>query len=71
MKSTLFTLMALALFSFSPTNRNIDESINTLEDIQEWIASDVDDGYTDGERGASYILNIDQVIKRLNKEKNK
>jgi len=68
----LLGLLAVgSLCSFTTVEtRNIDESINTLEDIKEWMIDDVNNYYMDGERGMLYIQNLNQVIDRLYEERN-
>ena len=43
------------------------ETINTLEDVREWVEWDIQEGYTDSLRGYTYIHNIDQVLNNINK----
>jgi len=67
----LATLTLLSLTSFTTYNQlNIDESINTLEDMREWLIDDINNEYVESERGALYIENIDNVLERLHTEKN-
>ena len=65
-------LSILSLTSATVINNqlNIDESINTLEDMKEWIIDDVNNEYVEVERGVLYIKNIDNVLDRLYAEKN-
>jgi hypothetical protein len=66
--TALFTVVGLGLLSFSPSqksNFNIRESINTLEDMKEWMMYDIDVQDVDQEKGSLYIENIDKVLERL------
>jgi hypothetical protein len=40
-----------------------NETINTAEDMIEWIEWDVENGYVDSTRGDTYIDNLEQIIK--------
>jgi hypothetical protein len=67
--TALFTVVGLGLLSFSPSqksNFNIRESINTLEDMKEWMIYDIEINDIDKEKGLLYIENIDIVTKKLN-----
>lgn len=66
--TVLLTVVGLSLLSFSPSQKssfNIRESINTLEDMKEWMIYDIDVQDVDQEKGLLYIENIDKVLERL------
>lgn len=65
--------LILILFSFTKPNENrqspeIRETVNTLEDLIEWIEYDVEGGNIDQKTANTYIYNLDLCIERLNKE---
>jgi hypothetical protein len=67
---TVALLLSLSLFTVSEsrhTTRNPDviEAINDLEDMQEWIYWDIQEGYTDSLRGHLLIDNLNMTIERL------
>ena len=73
----LLTLMLIALLTMSSTSQtdddhvvslNIIESVNTLEDMYEWITWDVAEGTVDPYIGATYQDAIDDVLERLYSE---
>ena len=43
------------------------ETINNLEDVKEWMISDMEQGYMDSTRTQTYIKVIDESIVNLNK----
>ena len=43
------------------------ETINNLEDVREWMISDMEQGYLDSTRTQTYIRVIDESIVNLNK----
>jgi hypothetical protein len=49
-------------------NRAVQESINTAEDMIEWIVEDVANNYTDSMIADTYIDNLEIVITDLRNE---
>ena len=61
-------LTAGGLFAQSPRvidNYNYVETVNTLEDLMEWINSDIQEGKIDSISGVDYIANINEILSRL------
>jgi len=46
-------------------NRAVQETINTAEDMIEWIGHDMEGGKTDSTIGETYIDNLDEIIINL------
>lgn len=74
MKKMLIIPVVIILLSFtlSKSNNNfqINEAINTLEDMKEWMMWDMYTGDIDSMKGALYIENIESTILKLNISKN-
>lgn len=66
----LVVLLVISLSSFKQERStfNIRESINTLEDMKEWMMYDIDQNDVNRSKGEIYIENLDEVIKRLQSE---
>lgn len=61
--------LILILFSFTtPQEPEIRETVNTLEDLIEYIEYDVEGGNIDPATADTYIYNLDLCIERLNKQ---
>ena len=61
--------LILILFSFTtPQEPEIRETVNTLEDLIEYIEYDVEGGNIDPKTADTYIYNLDLCIERLNKQ---
>lgn len=70
MKKLFIITVILLLSSFSmpkSTSHDISEAINTLEDMIEWMESDVENGDIDQELGELYISNMHNVHNRISK----
>jgi hypothetical protein len=70
MKKILMIGLLLLLSSFvppttTPTQFNINETINTLEDMKEWLQWDIEQEKIESNIGKLYIINIDNCINRL------
>tara|TARA_R110000772_G_scaffold59348_1_gene134357 strand:- start:608 stop:838 length:231 start_codon:yes stop_codon:yes gene_type:complete len=69
MKKILTMSVVIMLLSFtsskSSNNFKIDEVINTLEDMKEWMLYDIETNDIDKEKGLIYIENIDVATERL------
>jgi len=61
---TLFITTSSKLFNKDQTHEH-RETVNTLEDLREWITYDIAEHRTDSSLGATYLENIDQVINEL------
>ena len=65
--------LILLLYSFNTPKSNynpdyeVRETINTLEDMIEWIEYDVEGGNIDLKTADTYIYNLDECINRLKK----
>jgi hypothetical protein len=74
MKKILTVPVIIILLSFvsSKPNNNfqINEAINTLEDMKEWMEWDMYTGDIDSMKGALYIENIESTILKLSVSKN-
>ncbi len=69
---TIILLLILSSFSYinySPSERNLIETINTLEDMREWMKQDIENNDIDTMLGYSYIFNIEDCINKLSKTK--
>tara|TARA_R100000995_G_scaffold67762_1_gene36392 strand:- start:1360 stop:1602 length:243 start_codon:yes stop_codon:yes gene_type:complete len=70
-KKLLIIGVAITCFAFTNENftlkGNLDyiETINTLEDLQEWIAQDIKNGQVNQVIGETYLENIDECLSRL------
>ena len=60
----VITLLTIVFSSCSST-RNLQEVVNTSEDMIEWINHDVESGYLDSTRADSYIENLEQIINEV------
>jgi len=69
--TVLLVLLVISLTSFTKEENpsHIRESINTLEDMKEWMLYDIELNDIDKEKGSLYIRNIDLVLLRLNQLK--
>ena len=69
MKKILTMSVVIMLLSFtsskSSNNFKIDEVINTLEDMKEWMLYDIETNDIDKQKGLIYIENIDIATERL------
>ena len=65
------TLVVLSLWAKNTDehNRALQESINTAEDMIEWIDHDIEGEYVDSLRANTYIDNLNEVITDLEKIK--
>jgi len=68
-----YLLLVFVLSSFTSTNRivtdfNIMETVNTLEDMMEWMDSDMKNGRIPGSLAESYIINMRECVDRLTKD---
>jgi hypothetical protein len=74
MKKMLTIPVIIILLSFTPSKSDntfqINEAINTLEDMKEWMEWDMYTGDIDSLKGALYIENIENTILRLTMSKN-
>ena len=69
-KKTLFVGAILSSLAFTSVdyrnyNENYRETVNTLEDLQEWIVQDIQNGQVNQMIGETYLENIDQCLSRL------
>jgi len=69
-KKTLFVGAILSSLAFTSVdyrnyNENYRETVNTLEDLQEWIAWDIKSGDIKPCIGVGYLENIDECLSRL------
>jgi len=61
-------LTAGGLFAQSPRiidNQNYVETINTLEDVIEWLNNDITENKIDSVTGIDYIANINEILSML------
>jgi len=69
MKKILIMPVIIILLSFTPSKSDntfqINEAINTLEDMKEWMEWDMYTGDIDSMKGALYIENIESTILKL------
>jgi len=74
MKKILIIPVVIILLSFASSKPNnnfqINEAINTLEDMKEWMMWDMYTGDIDSMKGALYIKNIESTILKLSVSKN-
>ena len=70
-KKTLFVGVIASCFAFTNGNFTLKsdldyiETVNTLEDLQEWIVQDIQNGQVNQMIGETYLENIDQCLSRL------
>ena len=70
-KKTLFVGVIASCFAFTNGNFTLKsdldyiETVNTLEDLQEWIAWDIKSGDIKPCIGVGYLENIDECLSRL------
>ena len=70
-KKTLFVGVIASCFAFTNGNFTLKsdldyiEAVNTLEDLQEWIAWDIKSGDIKPCIGVGYLENIDECLSRL------
>ena len=67
MKKTIITIGAFALMTFSCKSQNwkMNEAVNTLADMEEWMQTDIANGYIKKELGEEYLNNINEVLKLI------
>ena len=65
MKKLFLSIATLSLMSFTSVkiyqNYVLSESINTIQDMKEWMTQDIESGNIDQELGQTYIDNLEQV----------
>ena len=65
MKKLFLSIATLSLMSFTSVtiykNYILNESINTIQDMKEWMTQDIENGNIDQELGQTYIDNLEQV----------
>ena len=65
MKKLFLSIATLSLMSFTSVkiyqNYVLSESINTIQDMKEWMTQDIENGNIDQELGQTYIDNLEQV----------
>ena len=65
MKKLFLSITTLSLMSFTSVkiyqNYLLGESINTIQDMKEWMTQDVENGNIDQELAQTYIDNLEQV----------
>ncbi len=65
MKTTLLLLL-FALSSFTTIEMHkLNEAINTLEDMHEWIEYDTSNGLVDSTIADTYLINLESTITNL------
>ena len=65
MKTTLLLLL-VALSSFTTIEMHkLNEAINTLEDLQEWVEYDTSNGLVDSTIADTYLINLEATITNL------
>lgn len=73
MKKILIIGLLLLLSSFVPSTTpaqfNINETVNTLEDMKEWLEWDIQRGKIESNIGTLYIINVDNCLDRLKQVK--
>jgi hypothetical protein len=58
-----FTTMTLT--GVSQSNWKMNEAVNTLADMEEWISEDVANNRISEELGEDYLININQILKLI------
>mgnify|MGYP003135489288 CR=1 FL=1 len=65
MKKILLSIATLSLMSFTSVklyhDYKLSESLNTIQDMKEWMTQDIENGNIDQELGQTYIDNLEQV----------
>ena len=65
MKKLFLSIATLSLMSFTSVkiyqNYVLSESINTIQDMKEWMTQDIESGNINPELGQTYIDNLEQV----------
>jgi hypothetical protein len=65
MKRLIIPIGLLALMSFTSAklynNYKLSESLNTIQDMKEWMMQDIESGNIDPELGQTYIDNLETV----------
>ena len=71
MKHTLLTLGIIALMCSCSRQESLTcmETINNLEDMREWMESDIEQNYVASIHGATYLQVIDESIINLYQNK--
>ena len=67
MKKIIMTIGAFALMTFSCKSQNwkMNEAVNTLADMEEWMQTDIANGYIKKELGEEYLKESFDVFKIL------
>ena len=67
MKKIIITIGAFALMTFNCKSQNwkMNEAVNTLADMEEWISEDIANNRLSEELGEEYLININQVLKLI------
>jgi len=64
MKKTIMTIGAFAMMTFGQAqNWKLNEAVNTLADMEEWMNEDIANGRIEAEIGGEYIENIMNVLR--------
>jgi len=66
-----YLLLIFVLSSFTSTTKDVSdfdiaETVSRLEDMMEWMDSDMKNGRIPGELAESYIVNMRDCVNRLN-----
>ena len=62
----LIILMLLTSSTYAQTYE-VNEAVNTLEDMKEWLSWDIETGAIDSNIGTLYMINITNCLDRLKK----
>ena len=61
----IIAFATMTLTSVSKSNWKMNEAVNTLADMEEWMNVDIAKGHIDEELGQEYLDNINRVLKLL------
>jgi len=65
-KGIFWVLLLILLTSFSSIQfYQLNEAINTLEDLQEWVEYDTSNGLVDSTIADTYLINLESTIINL------
>ncbi len=62
MRKTIFILLIALQSCTAPVKVAKYESRNTIQDLQEWVSWDINEGRVDTIAGESYLINLNQLL---------
>jgi len=67
MKNLLLVILLLCSIQTKAQTYEVNEAVNTLEDMKEWLSWDIETGAINSNIGKLYMINIGNCLDRLKK----